>query len=313
MDADETGAERRVPASERPGEQPPALGPDTAFKILGNETRLTILDTLWAPWEPKPMAFEVLRKAVGIRDGSQFNYHLKKLLEGGFIQKVDEGYAISHAGAEVVWAVRRGFLTDRPQIDPFETAGRCGSCGEPLYGRYADELFVVECHACGQLQHIVPFPPKALVDRTPAEALLVSDLVERAMMALAMDHICPMCYARANRTLARDASESPVRSSFLDEGHDRGLTAWYVCTQCGVWISITPRDAVVDHPAVVELYRDHGVDLATVPRWELPWLVDPSNDEIVSESPLRVRVSVAVDGDELVLTLDETFAVVDVE
>ncbi|WP_255195776.1 winged helix-turn-helix domain-containing protein [Halorarius litoreus] len=312
MDPDETGGGRRLTVSERAAAVPPALGPEAAFKILGNETRLTILDTLWAPWEPEPMAFEKLRKAVGISDGSQFNYHLKKLLDGEFVQKIDGKYAIRHAGAEVVWAVRRGYLTDHPELEPWETSGRCGTCGEPLYARYADELFFVECHACDRLHHIGPFPPTALADRTPVKALLVHDLVARTNVTLARRGICPMCNARMDRTLARDYSESPVRSFYLDEDDDRGLTAWHVCSQCGVWVSITPMEAVVDHPAVVELYREHGFDLDSVPRWELPWLVDPSNATVVTDDPLRVTVTVAVEDNELVLTLDEGFEVVDV-
>lgn len=290
-----------------------SLHPEEAFKILGNETRLAILDTLWSTGHAAPMKFGELRRAVGMRDGSQFNYHLGKLLNGGFVEKVDGRYGIRHAGVEVVWAVRGGYLTDHPEIAPFETTGACFECDGPLQGRYEDEMFFVECSICDQLHSLGWFPPGALVGRTPEEALLAYERVAMAATALAAAGICPRCSGRMERTLARDWSEVPVDSPYLDPDRDGALAAWFVCDRCDLWAIHNAGEAVLDHPAVVELYREHGFDLRTCPRWELPWLMDEEALELLGEDPFRLRLTVTCEGDRVLLTLDEAFDVVDVK
>jgi DNA-binding transcriptional ArsR family regulator len=290
-----------------------SLSPGAAFRILGNETRLTILDTLWTTGHAKPMRFGELRRAVGMRDGSQFNYHLGKLLDGGFIEKADGRYGIRHAGVEVVWAVRSGYLNDHPEIAPFGTTGACFECDGSLQARYTDEMFFVECSACSQLHSLGWFPPGALVGRTPEEALLAYERVARSATALAAAGVCPRCNGLMERTLARDWSEVPVDSPYFDPDRDGAFAAWFVCDRCDLWAAYNAGEAVLDHPAVVGLYREHGIDLRTRPRWELPWLIDESSLHVLSEDPFRVRVTVGLEGDEIRLTLDEAFEVVDVE
>jgi DNA-binding transcriptional ArsR family regulator len=296
-------------AKHRPQPVPESVPPEDAFRTIGNETRLAILDTLWMTKRGEPMGFAELRTAVGMRDGSQFNYHLQKLVEGGFVERVDGGYTIRHAGAEVVWAVRSGSFTDHPEIEPFEAGGRCYECDAPLHARYADEMFFVECSACGLTHTLGIFPPGALAGRTPEEALLAYEQVRRAVRSLVAVGICSVCHGPMGRTVARGWAEAPVQPPYFDPDRELSLMSWYVCDNCGVWVYVTPGEAVIDHPVVVALYREHGIDVRTLPRWELPWVVDESAVEVVSDDPLRVRVTVAVEGDELVLTLDEAFDV----
>jgi DNA-binding transcriptional ArsR family regulator len=313
MPAEEEERRDRAETSARPEGYPSALDPEEAFKIVGNETRLRILDAIWDAKEEGPPGFAELRERLGRPDSGQFNYHLKKLREAGFIEKVGERYHVRHAGLEVVWAVRSGYLTDRPEIGTFETTGRCYACEEPLHARYADEFFFVECSACDRLHSMGWFPPNALAERTPEEALLTYERVHRANNGLAAEGICPKCNGRVERTLARNWSEAPIRSPYFDPELDGALRIWLVCSQCSAYFTLTPGKAVLDHPAVVGLYREHGIDLGEVPRWELPWTLDESVVEIVSEEPFRLRLTVKCEGDEVVLTLDEAFEVLGVE
>lgn len=292
---------------------PQTLSPETAFKIIGNETRLTILDTLWGPEKPGRMAFADLRKAVGMRDGSQFNFHLRKLVEGGFVEKVDGAYSLRQAGARVVCTVRTGYLTDHPELDPFETTGQCYDCGGSLIARYADEMFLVRCTACDLTQVFGWFPPNAMAGRTREEALLAFDHTMKWVKHLSAVDICPVCQGSMERTVAREWADVPVETAYLDPARDGPLRAWSVCRLCAAWTYVTPGEALIDHPVVVALYREHGLDLRECPRWELPWTVDPSAAEILSDDPLRIAVTVSLGGDERVLTLDEAFDVVAVE
>ena len=70
-----------------------AAGPNAteAFSILGNETRLAILITLWDELDPfaedptdymvgAAIPFSELRRRVGVRDPGQFHYHIDQLV-----------------------------------------------------------------------------------------------------------------------------------------------------------------------------------------------------------------------------------------
>ena len=302
-----------VEGSDESGNQTRALSPDAAFKIIGNETRLAILDTLWGPRKSGTMGFAELRKAVGMRDSSQFNFHLRKLVDGGFVEKVDDTYTLRQAGARVICTIRAGYLTDHPEIEPFETTGTCYACEAPLEARYEDEMYHVECSGCDRLHARGWFPPNALVGRTPEEALLVGEAAMRASIDLTVAGICSVCNGTTVRTLSRDLSDVPVESQALDPERDGGVREFYVCRRCSAWVTRSPGDAVTDHPAVVALYDEHGIDIRDCPRWELPWTIDTSVTEIVSEDPFRVRLVVEYEGERRILTLDEAFEVVSAE
>ena len=308
-----TGVRSSVGVSGESAGGPPVLPPDVAFKTIGNETRLGILDALWGPRKTGTMGFADLRKTVGMRDGSQFNFHLRKLVDGGFVEKVGDTYTLRQAGARVICTLRTGYLTDHPELEAFETTGRCYACDAPLYARYEDEMYSVECSACDRLHARGWFPPNVLVGRSPEEALLVGEAAMRAAIDLAVAGICPICNGATDRTLSRGRSDVPVLSQSLDPERDGALRAWYVCGRCSAWVTRSPGDSVVDHPAVVALYGDHGIDIRLCPRWELPWTVDPSALDVVSEDPFRVRLVVEFEGAQRVLTLDEAFDVVSVD
>ncbi|MFB6206666.1 MAG: ArsR/SmtB family transcription factor, partial [Haloglomus sp.] len=89
--------------------EPTALSPDEAFGVLGNETRIQILQTLGEA--DGPLSFTELRDRVGIRQGSQFNYHLDKLV-GHFVRKTDDGYELRLAGRRVIYAVLSEAVTE---------------------------------------------------------------------------------------------------------------------------------------------------------------------------------------------------------
>jgi DNA-binding transcriptional ArsR family regulator/Zn ribbon nucleic-acid-binding protein len=313
MGLNETEVERGVEGRTEPVVRPGALSPNTAFKTLGNETRLAILDVLWNPRESAGKTFTELRKAIGMRDGSQFNFHLKKLVDGGFVRKVDSRYSIRQAGARVICTVRTGYLTDHPELPPFETGGQCSACDAALSARYADGMFFVECSACGTHQVRMWFPPNGLIGRTPEEALLAADYAMRAAIDLASAGICPVCNGSTERTLSRRPSEIPIKSAYAEPEHDGVLVAWFICGHCGAWITASPGDAVLDHPAVVALYSEHGIDIRACPRWELPWTVDTAAYETVADDPLQIRLTVTVEDEDLVLTLDEAFEVLSVD
>ena len=67
--------------------------PEAAFALLGDETRVGILQALGeTPDEPVP--FAELQGRVGMRDSGGFNYHLGKL-RGSFVRRTEVGEALA--------------------------------------------------------------------------------------------------------------------------------------------------------------------------------------------------------------------------
>ena len=95
------------------------VAPADAFALIGNETRLSILEALWRA-DDGPVRFSVLNEMVGMRDSAQFNYHLGKLTDQ-YVRKTEDGYELRTAGAKVVRAVLAGSFTEHPRREPFTT------------------------------------------------------------------------------------------------------------------------------------------------------------------------------------------------
>ena len=277
------------------------LSPAEAFAVVGNETRLRILEALWRA--DRPAAFSDLRRRVGMRDSAQFNYHLDKLV-GQFVRKTDEGYEFRQAGRAVIRSVLAGTLNQSPELDPFPVEGTCVDCASGLQARYEDEHFHIECSECGRPHGGYPFPPGGLEDRTREEALAAFNQRARHLSCLSKDGVCPECNGRMETTVGYAAGDDAMG---LDVRVD------YECVRCNLTTSSSTGLALLDDAEVVSFYRDHGVDLNDVPFWTLDWCVTDEHTEVESEDPWRLRVTIELDGEALVATLDGDLAVVGTE
>lgn len=268
------------------------IAPAEAFAVIANETRLSILEALWRAPE-RPVAFSDLRKAVGMRDSAQFNYHLGKLTDH-FLVRTDEGYDFRHAGKKVVRAVLEGSFNEHPTLEPFEVDSACTACGEALVASYEDELLSIECSSCGKLHGRYPFPPGGLNDRTEAEVMDAFNQRVRHLHCLAADGVCPECNGRMGTEIVRDA----------ENVLDLEVRVDHRCEQCRHRMVSAIGLSLLDHSAVVGFHRDHGIDLCTRPYWELDWCVSDAFTTVLSEDPWRVQVAIPLDDEELRVTLD---------
>lgn len=101
-------------ATQSSGGTPETLSSEDAFAVLGDETRLQILQALGEADEP--LAFSELFERIEYEDSSNFGYHLRKLV-GHFVRKSDEGYTLWEAGRRVVEAVLAGAMTENPVME----------------------------------------------------------------------------------------------------------------------------------------------------------------------------------------------------
>lgn len=336
----------RMPASNTPGsplEQAAGkAGPGAiqAFSLLGNETRLAILLALWEAYEPRhaenAVSFSELQERVGVRDSGQFNYHLEKLV-GHFVVARDDGYLLRQVGLEVVQTIISGTGLQEVHLRPFELDLSCHRCGaEPITLGYEDDYIQLICTVCegvmssdyggygSSLTHqskgtlaTLHLTPAGLANRTRPELLITSFINTRGDFQKHRAGVCSRCSGSVDSSLQvcdeHQASQTAVcpNCGYLDS-----VRIHSTCTVCKHSSGYPIGLQVLDHPSTVSFYREHGVDMrfesADVDRftekWELFWEID---HRLISTDPVRIRVTVPCNGDELRLMLDRDLNVIE--
>jgi hypothetical protein len=272
-----------------------------AFQLLANETRLKILYALWnAPeWTA---TFTELKKAVGMRDSGQFQYHLNEL-GGTFLGKTDDGY--THlAGGIALYRAMLGSVTGPETATPISLDTACSTCGAALTLRYDNQVFDARCPDCDETVSNAPFLRAGLENRTDDDRANAFDVWTRRLVGLLRDGVCPWCAS----TVTHEFSQ--MESDGTKEGDEIHIT--HTCDRCGGFLRTTPAENVIDHPAVVAFCYDRGIDLTAIPHWKVDGYVS-ENTRLVSDDPAEVRVTIRLADDELTLLLDEEMRVREAE
>ncbi|WP_440006520.1 winged helix-turn-helix domain-containing protein [Halomicrococcus sp. SG-WS-1] len=302
-----------------------------AFALLSNETRLAILLSLWeasAPYnEGSALSFAELRKRVGMQDGSQFTYHLDKLV-GTFVRRTDDGYKLRGTGRAIVWAVIERAGVESPPFEASELDEPCPYCGGSTVLRYEDAHLLVTCTECEGRFSIEGFPPgivllqtfspAGLTGRAPEEILEAATIQRHHRHAMLFEGVCPRCAGSVASTLFWCGEHDPATGAVCRAcgRRDRFLVR-FTCAVCEDGAQLPLSRAVVLHPVTKAFYYDCVIDeefrvadFDGVP--SIREAVRSHRPELVSEDPVRIRVTVSCDGDELHLTVDEAATVVDV-
>ena len=311
-----------------------AAGPQVvnALKLLGDETRLAILLALWEAYDPygptETLSFSELYDRVAIRDTANFTYHLDKLTDH-FVEKTNEGYLLRNSGLILVRTIIAGAGLEDAATQANELDLYCTRCGDAqMEIRYRNGAIYILCPECegytvtDKLPHgtiaVFEFYPAGLTDRSPLELLAAGAIRSRNNFRMMMEGVCPDC-------------SGPIDASLrLCEEHDVGTTE--VCPNCGTRDSARVRHicevckrkssrpvelTVVEHPAVIRFYDEHDIDLRRdiddiegfVRGAERIWAMDHT---IVSMDPVRIRVTVPSESEELHLLLDENCNVIEI-
>ncbi len=277
------------------------VAPAEAFSVVGNETRLSILEALRQA-DDRPVRFSDLRETVEMRDSAQFNYHLQQLTDQ-FVVNTDDGYDLRYAGKKVVRAVIAGEFNQNPRWGPHELDADCVTCGGSLVAVYEDECIAIDCPDCGHPHGEYPFPPGGLTDRDRDEVMRAFDQRVRHLHCLAADGVCPECSGKMTSHVEREG-DCCIGSDIRVE---------HVCQQCGHSLCSAIGLVLLDQSDVVHFHREHGVDLNGTPYWELPWCVSDRDTEVHSTDPLSVTVTIELADERLAVTIDDELAVADVE
>lgn len=310
MSTDEAPADDPLPASD-------------AFGALANEVRTDIIEAM-ARREVEGrdrVRFSELFEESDAETTASFSYHLDALV-GPYLRKVTDegepedgrhgaGYKLTHAGREAARAVAAG--TYSPRTDRSVRLGEpCPRCGKrELSGEVSDGVLAVACGACNQ-SILSLTVPAGLEDREGFPSAF--DRHHRHRLAAFADGPCPECGGAIEREVvpAGDNPNDPTTGDAEeDEGsdHDR-VQARFSCEQCGHGLRAPVTLAVIDHPAVVSFYHDHGREAGDRPIWNVgeEWA-----ESVLSQDPLCVRVVVDLGGDTLALYVDRSLGVREVQ
>lgn len=308
--------------SPREGSGSAARSPVETFALLGNETRVGILQALWERFESglgdNALPYSALFDEVDISDSGNFSYHLEKLT-GPFVRQTADGYELKQTGINVVRAVVSGTVTEDPAFGPTEIGVDCPICGAPLEIEYGDELLLATCSACPGIRKwrnqeglvfVGLVPPVLLDDRSADEGFRAA--VTFIMYQIASLHagVCPHCSGRPERGLdvCTDHEPGPDRYCPACDRHHQS-EARMVCRTCK-WRVFPPASLpVLTDPTVTAFYLDHGIEhrFAT---WEALERSFDFEETLVSEDPLQTRFTVPAGDDELRLVVDEGLDVV---
>ena len=299
---------------------------DEAFRLLSDETRLEILEVLAEAHDPtaaSPMRFADLRERISADDPGRINYHLNKL-RTHFVRRTEDGYELRESGKRIVRVLRSGTAVDDPEIEPVEVDMSCWFCGGRTTLSYRDGWRYLECTDCDArcVDTFPPgvlskneVPPSGLLDRTPNEIVEADRIWAAHRRASVLDGVCPEC-----------AGSMPVRSIDICDDHRPDWETYQFCDACGsiFWMLVTHVCEVCKyswrlptlfyptrHPAVIAFYYEHGIEFDLANHEQRMHLLT-FQEELLAEDPIRIRITVPLEADQLQLTFDERMSVVDV-
>lgn len=274
-----------------------------AFAALGDDTRVAILEALVDARREDPenpaLSFSALRERVGVADSGRFNYHLGKL-RGQFVASEDGEYSLTEAGNEVVGAIFAGTYDDVIDLDPAPLDDDCPFCGTPVVAHFGDGQLRVECEGDHQLL-VTPLPPAAATDRSTGEIVQFAARKTYAQLDLLTAGICMECYGHVDGEIRRVESEDDALPAYAYHTE---------CARCGYVTGSVAAVAALRDPAFVAFCHDHGVTVGERLPWTLPGIVDDDTAG-VRDDPPRYETTFELDGERLVVTLDDTGDVVD--
>lgn len=263
----------------------------TAVELLSHETRARTLVTLAAHHAESPrdpaVSFSDLRQAVGHDDPGNFNYHLGRL-KGTLVEQTDEGYELSYIGGRFVGTL----LSERfdPAADPSVADSQtvCPMCGDAGRVTYEQGTLQVDCETGHSVR--LNIGANVLEERSVTEALNLGLLRSVVELRQSLEGLCPMCDGRTEGGLKRPSDENTLLYLFS-------------CRRCGATFQTPASMLAVDHPRVVTLCHDHGIEARREPLTVLTEHV--SAERLVTEGPPRVEVAITVADDRLSLRFDE--------
>ncbi|MWG34634.1 winged helix-turn-helix domain-containing protein [Halomarina oriensis] len=250
-----------------------ALSPDDAFGVLGDETRLDILQTLGAA--ERPLAYSELFERVEYDDASNFSYHLDKLV-GHFVRKRDEGYDLWEAGRRVVEAVLAGAVTDTPVVEPTRVDERCPYCGAPIEVGFQHARVEMNCTECpGFMRHarsqdrrftdygtlgFFLFPPAGIRGRTADGVLEAAWTWRHADFLVASTGVCSRCSAPLDHSVTV-CTDHDASAGYCELCEHRYAVQFHThCRNCNRTSHLIAPGCLLATTELLAFFTEHGIN-----------------------------------------------------
>lgn len=295
------------------------MPPDEAFAVLGNDTRIRILQAIGEATEP--LSFSELYDRIDYDPSTNFNYHLQKL-EGHFVSKTEDGYELGQVGNRIAQAVLSGSVTEAPLLERTEVDHRCEYCGAETEISYTKGVLGLYCRECpGNTTDDVPkeyrgylrgqsFPPAGLQGRTATEVHRTAFVWGNLQRLSLASKICPVCSAPLETEMEVCDNHDPEGNLCETCGRRRLVSVTSRCTNCIIEGGGPLRTFLLTNTEVLAFLTTHGLN-PLAPSTE-PWAVlETRDEEILSREPFEVRVTFAIDDDTITVTVDDDLSVVD--
>ncbi|WP_323192524.1 helix-turn-helix domain-containing protein [Halostella sp. PRR32] len=308
------------------GESSKSVSPDEAFAILGDETRLHILETLREADEL--LSFSELYERVNYDDYSNFDYHLEKLT-GLFVRKTGEGYGLRGAGRRIVAAVLSGTVGEDLLVEPTLIDEQCPFCSAPVEVGFQQEHVELYCSECpgvvrdanskgkffddyGILSQF-SLPPAGVRDRTPREVLAAAWTWGHLDILADSTGVCSRCSASIEYSVTVCEDHDPAEGYCEQCGRRYAARFDVHCRNCHYSVKGIAIARLLANTELLAFLTTHGINpvapkalgraLATIGNYE---------EEILSTDPFEARFTFATNGDAITLTVSEQVAVTDV-
>lgn len=306
--------------------EPTMLSPDEAFSVLGDETRMEIVQTLGEAGKAVP--FTELRDRVGLRQGSQFNYHLDKLASH-FVEKTEDGYDLTQKGRRVVEAVLSGAVTEAPVLDPTELDQACYHCGAAVevgylqervglyctecdgnYGDTADRDEVVADPASGLLGYL-RLPPAGVQGRSAEEVLAAAFTWGDLQFLARGSGICPRCSAALGESV-EVCTDHDASNGVCGECHNRYAVQHHAhCTNCTYETAGLFMLSLLATTELLAFLTTRGLNpVSAGSELEVYAVTGDYEEEVVSPDPFKARFTFTADSDSITLTVNDDLEVV---
>lgn len=291
------------------------LSPQQALSILGNETRLGILQLLGRA--DGSLTFSELYQRSESDSTANFSYHLGEL-NGRFIEQTDEGYVIRQAGKRVVEAVLAEAVPEELSTERTAIDWPCFLCGNPVEMSYHLGHVGLYCSNCGgtrdgqsrtgdgrlveraDILGIMDLPPAGTVGREPREIVEFADYwTTLEALALARE-MCPRCSATLEVSVTACSNHDDQDQVCQDCGQRFAITVNYDCQNCIFNVESPIGTYLFDNPNLRSFMLDHGID----PFDSAGFHFHALEETVRNHDPLSADLKYSIDGDSIEFTVD---------
>jgi len=301
----------------------PSPSPEEAFGVLGDDTRVRILQTLGTA--DGPLAFSELFGRIEYGDSSNFDYHLRKLV-GHFVEKTEHGYALAQPGRRVVEAVLSGAVTEDPVLDRTVIERPCPFCATNVEIAYRDEHVSLHCPDCsgfqdrpdvadsdraefGNLGHLL-LPPAGVRNRAPADVLRAAEIWTATEMQSVFLGVCRRCSGAVEYDVEICGAHE-LEAGLCDAcGHRFGATFYASCTNCIFEMNAPIVTYLGPHPRMKRFLMDHDVEPFSSEAFILHTGAVEETD--LTREPFTATYTFSLGTEQLSMTVDDAPSVIDV-